>query len=75
MNPPVDQLNRDLGRMEGKVDRMEGDLDDVRRMVADMHKTISEARGGWKTLIAVGSLSAAVTTAFLKGVAWLKGGV
>lgn len=67
-------LDRDLGRLEGKVEKMEDDLDDVKRMVADMHKTISEARGGWKTLVVVGTVSAAITTGAMKALAFLKGG-
>lgn len=66
-------IERDLGRMEGRVEKMDNDIDDLKRMVVDMHQTITEAKGGWKTLIAVGTLSAGVTTAVLKLIGWLKG--
>lgn len=66
-------IERDLGRLEGRVEKMDNDIDDLKRMVADMHRTITEAKGGWKTLIAVGTLSAGVTTAVLKMIGWLKG--
>lgn len=66
-------IERDLGRLEGRVEKMDNDIDDLKRMVADMHQTITEAKGGWKTLIAVGTLSAGVTTAVLKLIGWLKG--
>ncbi len=70
----MEQLNRDLGRLEGKVEKLDDDVDDIKRMVADMHQTISEARGGWKTLVIVGAISSAVTTAALKFLSVFKGG-
>lgn len=69
----TDQLNRDLGRLEGKVEKMDDDLDDIKRMVQEMHTAISEARGGWKTLVVVGTISSALTTGVIKALAWLKG--
>lgn len=69
----MDQLNRDLGRLEGKVEKLDDDVDDLKRMVAEIHQTISEARGGWKTLVVVGTVSSALTTAAIKAIAWLKG--
>ena len=41
-------------------------MDDVKRMVKDMHDTILTAKGGWKTLLAVGGLSAALASAITK---------
>lgn len=41
-------------------------MDDVKRMVKDMHDTITTAKGGWKTLLAVGGLSAALASAITK---------
>ncbi|GGD57934.1 hypothetical protein GCM10007235_32740 [Pseudoxanthomonas indica] len=69
----MDKLNRDLGRLEGKVEKLDDDVDDLKRMVAEIHQTISEARGGWKTLVVVGTVSSALTTAAIKAIAWLKG--
>lgn len=69
----VDQLNRDLGRLEGKVEKLDDDVDDLKRMVGEIHQTISEAKGGWKTLVVVGTVSSALTTGAIKALAWLKG--
>lgn len=60
------QLHRDLGRVEGRLEKVEADMDDVKRMVKDMHDTITSAKGGWKTLLAVGGLSAALASAVTK---------
>lgn len=59
-------VQREIGRLGATVERLEDDVRDLRRMTADMHTTITEARGGWKTLLAVGALSSALTTACLK---------
>lgn len=74
MNPPMEQINRDVGRIEGDVRALDRRVQDMQGKVDEMHRLLMQAQGGWKTMVAVGSLSAAVTTAFLKGVAWLKGG-
>lgn len=59
-------LHRDLGRVEGRLQKVESDMDDVKRMVKDMHDTITTAKGGWKTLLAVGGLSAALASGITK---------
>lgn len=70
----MEKLNRDLGRLEGKVEKLDDDVDDIKRMVASMHQTITEAKGGWKTLIVVGTVSSGITTAVLKFLTFMKGG-
>lgn len=66
-------MERDLGRLEGKVEKLDDDVDDLKRMVAEMHQTITEAKGGWKTLVVVGSISAALTTVGIRFLGWIKG--
>lgn len=62
-----DDLNRDLGRMEGKQDAMGARLDRLETLVTDGFKAIqerldkidqreSERKGAWKTIIAAASL-------------------
>ena len=70
----MEQLNRDLGRLEGKVEKLDDDVDDIKRMVASMHQTITEAKGGWKTLIVIGTVSSAITTAVIKLLSVFKTG-
>lgn len=71
----MDQLNRDLGRLEGRVEKLDEDVDDVKRMVREMHETITEAKGGWKTLVAVGTIASGITAFFLKVLGFFKGAV
>lgn len=64
MNDP--QLHRDLGRVEGRLEKVETDVAEMKRMVSDLHTTITTAKGGWKTLVAVGGVSAALASAITK---------
>lgn len=67
-----EQLHRDLGRVEGKVDSQQRDIDEMRRKVDEMHRAMMQAAGGWKVLLGVGSASAVIggLVAKLLGVVW-----
>lgn len=75
------QLHRDLGRLEGKFDGLDEkvesqgeDIAAMKRMLSRIDSTLSEARGGWKTLVVVGTISAAITGGLMKvlAVVWPK---
>ena len=67
------ELHRDLGRMETEIQELKRRVGNVEALMSDVHKIVTEARGGWKTLLAVGGASAAVGAAVAKVVAYLKG--
>lgn len=67
------ELHRDLGRMEAEIQELKRRVGNVEALMFDVHKIVTEARGGWKTLLAVGGASAAVGAAVAKAVAYLKG--
>lgn len=68
------EMQRDLGKHDAQIDALETRIEtldkDLREMREDMRRifekletinnTLSEAKGGWKTLMLVGGLSAAV---------------
>lgn len=70
-------IQRDLGKHDAQIEALERD---VKRMREEMHEmrteftkelrqinsTLSEARGGWKTLMLVGGVSATVGAASYK---------
>lgn len=60
------QLHRDIGRLEGRVMALESTVAEMKEMIGDMHETITQAKGGWKTLIVVGSIGAAIGTGLTK---------
>lgn len=63
----VEDLHRDFGRLEGKVDGLEdrlGELADsqaqTQRQVSQIHDTIMRAEGGWRLMVVVGTVAAAI---------------
>ena len=72
---------RDFGRLEAEVKMLQ--LQNVEFKVSHQRMNdkldvlvtaITEAKGGWKMLLAVGSASAIIATAITKSVIWIKGG-
>jgi hypothetical protein len=59
-------LNRSVGRLEGKVERMEAEIAEMKAMVSSMHETITAAKGSWRALIGVAAASAVITGGFFK---------
>lgn len=62
-----EQIQRDLGRHDARLDSMEKDLQDVREQLEKIcerldviNQTLTTAAGGWKTLMLVGGMIAAV---------------
>ena len=43
---------------------MKADIEEIKKSLSDIHKVLSEAKGGWRTLMWVAGASSAVT-AFL----------
>ncbi len=72
---------RDFGRLEAEVIglkaqnvRLESEIKELRDDVRTLLDAVTEAKGGWKMLLLIGSSSAAVGAGVAKMVAWLKGG-
>jgi prefoldin subunit 5 len=75
-----DEVQRDLGKHDAQIDALNARIDtldnDLREMRADLRRvfekldsintTLSEAKGGWKTLMIVGGISAVVGGAIFK---------
>lgn len=69
-----DELRYDVGRHDEAIDNLKAEVAAMRKDVTEIKTILAEARGGWKTLVAVGSLSSALTVGFMKAVAFIKGG-
>jgi len=54
------EIDRDLGRMESDIETLKIGLADVQKDIKSILSTLSEARGGWKTLMLVGGIAGAV---------------
>jgi hypothetical protein len=51
------------------MDKMVQDMEEIKKSLAEINKTLSEARGGWKTLMWAGGAVSAITgiVGFLMG--------
>lgn len=60
----MDPLERDFGRLEARVSALEDDMAELKADTKKILATLSEAKGGWKTLLlvagAAGSMGAFV---------------
>lgn len=65
-------LHRDIGRLEGQVRALEGQVSDMKGKVDEMHEAMMQAAGGWRVLLAVGSVAAVIGAGVTKllGVLW-----
>lgn len=69
-----EQVQRDLGRHDARLDAMEKDLQKVTDQLTEVNKalgqiqeTLATAAGGWKTMMLVGGMVAA----FFHLIGWL----
>ena len=72
---------RDFGRLEAEVKMLQAQNVEFKVSHQRMNDkldvlvtAITEAKGGWKMLLAVGSASAIVATSVTKFIVWFKGG-
>ncbi len=56
----IDDLNVSVARMEVQVERLEKDMTEMKSDIKAIRATLDKASGGWKTLMIVGGLSAAI---------------
>lgn len=72
-HPSHADLERSIGRLEGRMDAMGASLKKVQQDMEDVKDTLSQARGSWKTLVAVATISGAAGAALAKIVPWFWG--
>lgn len=51
---------RELGEHSARLNAIEDDLKDIKSHLREIASVLSEAKGGWKTLIAVGGFAGAL---------------
>ncbi len=74
-----EEIHRDLGKHDAQIDalnaqvnRMYGDMQLMMTQLTTIQQTLSEAKGGWKTLMWVGGLSAALGGIVVKVMTWMQ---
>ena len=72
-------IHHDLGRHDAQIEglqqqvkQLHRDMQAMNETLVEINRTLSEARGGWKTLMLVGGIAAAVGASFAKLAAWLN---
>lgn len=55
----------EIRHIQDDMDKMMKDMEEIKKFLADINKTLSEAKGGWKTLMWVAGASSAVTGFFI----------
>lgn len=51
----------EIRHMQEDMDRMVKDMDEIKKAIVEINRTLSEAKGGWKTMMAVAGFAAAVS--------------
>jgi len=60
------EMQRDLGRAEGRLDSVEADLHDLKKDVKAIREILSETKGSWRALVAVAGLAGAIGAGLAK---------
>lgn len=70
--PSETQLHQDIGRLQGRVDALTSQVSTMETQLREIHAVVMQAQGGWRAMVMVGSVSAAVgaLAAKLIGAVW-----
>ena len=55
----------EIRHIQDDMDKMMADMSDIKKSLEAINLTLSEAKGGWKTLMWVAGASSAVTSFFI----------
>lgn len=69
----MDQLPRTIGTLEAKIERLEKDVAHLLDRQEEILEILQQARGGWKVMVAVGGVAAAIGALMTKASTWLLG--
>lgn len=56
----------DIKHLQGDMDKMVDDMEEIKKSLASINQTLSEAKGGWRVLLAIGGAGGALTS----GITW-----
>lgn len=60
----------DIKHLQDDMDRLVESVNAMQKTLADINATLSEAKGGWKTLIMIGSMSSVLGAGLVQIVHW-----
>jgi putative NADH-flavin reductase len=65
------EMARDIGRHDAQIETLQADMAEMKKDVHEIKLMLAQAKGGWKTLMAVGGAAAFFGGLFVKVVDWL----
>jgi len=57
----------EIRHLQADMDKMVDDMEEIKKALIEINKTLSEAKGGWKMLLAVGGAAGVVGS----GITWI----
>ena len=59
-----------IAHLQSDMDKMAADIEEIKKTLASINSTLSEAKGGWKVLMLVGGASGALGAGFMQILHW-----
>lgn len=59
----------EIRHLQSDMDKMVEDMEEIKKAIIEINKTLSEAKGGWRMLLAVGGAAGVVGSA----ITWVVG--
>ena len=63
----------EIKHLQADMDKLVEDMKQIKACLGEIKSTLSEAKGGWKTLMLVGGASAAIGGLITNLLHWLRG--
>jgi len=60
----------DIAHLQFDMDKMAADIEEIKKTLASINSTLSEAKGGWRVLMLVGGASGALGAGFMQILHW-----
>lgn len=64
------EIQRDIGRHDAQIEGLQEDMRSVKADVHEIKLMLAEAKGGWKTLMAVSSFAGLLGASLVKLMYW-----
>lgn len=74
MEERMPEYLRDIGAHDKAIEMLETEVRAMRHELVAIKDLLSETKGGVRMLVAVGSIGGAIGAAFVKAIAFIKGG-
>lgn len=60
-----------IGGLIARMDRVEADIQDIKNFQAETLQILHSAQGGWKTMVTIGSIGAAIGGGLMSMITWI----